>query len=625
MSKKQESTKAPIQRDNTAPDDSEDNPHDNSNVKYILVLGPRGSGKTKFINTAPYRSARARRDEGKGYEPCTKLFYTCQKFSMHGQEFAFIDSPGFDSKVMCDEEIFLKAMGHLGSRSGEPMKLTGVVYVHPQEANLGSRALWRNLGMLMGLIGEANGGHVSALIRPRSEKMDDGRAISSTIVGTASPFSIVYRRSQLKTPISRIWTFQSWTQSTLSKVLQPYTTLTPIQLRIQFKDSSREQLVLQLRKFLPSQYAKNCSCPDEFYHCPGPTPDNLEKGADVPTTNQNKEELGANIEPGLKEQQLSSINEPKKKEPTEQDDVEQLKEQLKRTQSDYASLHSHLQVQDNTVESEITKALTDVNHIIEAIGNSVSEYVNETQPEPNLLGALGDHSQLKEFFKGFAHAEGSSLIHSPTGACMAPQDFFDYAVRATLCHQLCEKLFKPFHPSLNEEGNSIIEIYNQIAYHDAQPVAGRWRRDAFKAIERSLSSKTKQTSSSIHQNLVESLDTLLKICSRSPAELQLSPEQKTEITKLGNKAEELNQLVKGTVVYLGDYQPTMYMCGDAFQASHMSELQTGPKPKKDHPPAILATVTLGLVKKCAVGGGRSPEETVVCTAAVVSERVCTFL
>lgn len=94
------------------------------------------------------------------------------------------------------------------------------------------------------------------------------------------------------------------------------------------------------------------------------------------------------------------------------------------------------------------------------------------------------------------------------------------------------------------------------------------------------------------------------------------------LRKLADMAERWNQLLKGDIVLLGEFQPIAYPCGNSFKANIMTEAEAAKRNGTEHSQAksILGTVGLGLIKSYAIGGNREPEEEVVHKAMVVSEK-----
>ncbi|CAE6468918.1 unnamed protein product [Rhizoctonia solani] len=272
-----------------------------------------------------------------------------------------------------------------------------------------------------------------------------------------------------------------------------------------------------------------------------------------------------------------------------------------------------MQVQEKTEQGDITTALSDINRLIEDFGavliEDVKDYIEQSPPERTL--------QPQDLLGLFGQVEADTASKVKQDAYV----LFEYAVQSTICNHLYTHLFEPFHPSLtnDEKRNTfIMQMYEQITYQEPQSVAGRWRKDAFNSISRdpSLGSQDQPDNHRMHQLITGSLSTLLReILGNQPHEL-LKKHDRT-LVKVIAKAEELNQLLKGGVSILGDFQPIVFPFGETFRPDYMSEIMDNEKAK--NPEKILATVGLGLVKIHALGGGRKPEETVMRKAVVFAQ------
>lgn len=151
------------------------------------------------------------------------------------------------------------------------------------------------------------------------------------------------------------------------------------------------------------------------------------------------------------------------------DEEASLRHQLEQTQAEYASLRSQLQLQENIEQGDITRALKSLNREIESIGRSFSAFLVDVHAVRLLCRQSTDittlHArhlpELKDFL---GHKAGSpSLVASWQGRGLGIEDFFDYAIRSTLCRYLYKWVFCPFHPSV--EGLESIDLgtmYNGI-------------------------------------------------------------------------------------------------------------------------------------------------------------------
>ncbi|KAG8709328.1 hypothetical protein FRC11_005637 [Ceratobasidium sp. 423] len=295
-------------------------------------------------------------------------------------------------------------------------------------------------------------------------------------------------------------------------------------------------------------------------------------------------------------------------------EIYRLNAEIRRISAEYASLRSHMQLQENTEQADIMTALGDINRLIEEFGESISEHIEKYMEHNSPTKALQPQNLL-----GLFGQVGNEL------ASKVKQDaytLFEYAVQATVCDQLHTHLFKPFHPSIadDEKCNTfIMEVYGQMIYQEAQSVAGRWRKDAFNSISRNpaFGTQDKPDDERMHRHITGALSTLLGEIVEIPPHDILKEHDKA-LSKVITKAEQLNRLLKGEVSLLGDFRPVIFPFGEVFRPDHMTEVSSKPKkPKKPiHPDTILATIGLGLIRSYAPGGNRKPEEIVLCRAVV---------
>ncbi|KAG8762597.1 hypothetical protein FRC11_008552 [Ceratobasidium sp. 423] len=293
------------------------------------------------------------------------------------------------------------------------------------------------------------------------------------------------------------------------------------------------------------------------------------------------------------------------------DEIDRLNAEIHRINAEYVSLRNQMRLQENTEMAEITIALDDINRLIEELGLIISERI-EIQMEGN---SSEKHLRTRDLLGLFGRVGSKSASKVKEDAYL----LFEYAVQATVCDQLHTHLFRHFHPSIadDEKRNTVImEVYGQMVYQEPQSVAGSWRRDTFNSISRNpaFGGQGQPDSERMHRLITEALSTLLgKIVGIPPYEI--IKEYTKVLGKVIAKAEQLNRLLKGEVVLLGDFQLVAFPFGEAFRPEYMSEVNSRPK-KPNHPEVILATIGLGLIKSYAIGGGRKPEEVVLRKAIV---------
>ncbi|ELU42319.1 AIG1 domain-containing protein [Rhizoctonia solani AG-1 IA] len=305
---------------------------------------------------------------------------------------------------------------------------------------------------------------------------------------------------------------------------------------------------------------------------------------------------------------------------SKEDEMDRLSAELHRTRAEYASLRNHMQLQENIEQADITTAIGDINRLIEEFGGSLSEdiekYIEQNCPQKDI--------QPKDLLGVFGQVGSEQVSRIKQDAYV----LLEYAIQATICKQLNVHLFEPFHPSIADDQDRnmfIMQLYDQIKYQEPQSVAGRWRRDTFNSISKSLGVKDQDAPGDerLHRLITEALSVLLgKLVDIQPQEIL--KEHNKELRRVITKAEELNQLLKGSISFLGDFHPVVFSLGETFHADYMTP--TGSKAKKiKHIGTIVITVEMGLIKKSALGRGQKPEEMVLRKYMYLSADMCQWL
>ncbi|QRW06689.1 50S ribosome-binding GTPase [Ceratobasidium sp. AG-Ba] len=302
-------------------------------------------------------------------------------------------------------------------------------------------------------------------------------------------------------------------------------------------------------------------------------------------------------------------------------EVKSLRVQLEQTQLDYASLRSELQLKDNTEPSKLVRSLEVLNRSIEDFGRHVAEHIVDQR----ISHYTDDHTALKasnlsELKAMFHQSEGGfSLIMSPTGEGMQTEDFFDLAVRSIVCHRIHQDIFLPFHPNLaNSPSNLFIQkLYGAIQKQEHPTIAFRWRANAFLGLcEDCNPEKVRKL---IQQSTIESLNNLVSKFFDDQATVLLEAGLEEELEALVALAWNWNHTLKGDVVVLGDFQPTVFEHAVPFDNNQMADFE--PNRKKALPNTALCTVGMGLKSFRPKTKGGPWEETVVYKARVGTEYI----
>ncbi|KAG8724494.1 hypothetical protein FRC11_002080 [Ceratobasidium sp. 423] len=302
-----------------------------------------------------------------------------------------------------------------------------------------------------------------------------------------------------------------------------------------------------------------------------------------------------------------------------------LKQKFLQTLREYSSPQSQLELQENIGLGEVVRELRDLNRRIEDIGRSFSEYLTDKYvlatfgKDPSKTTAL-DARNLSELKLLLGHVDGEpSLIMSTRGEGMDVEGFLDFSIRSLLCTSLFVRLFWPFHPSIPVAQSKLLhKVYKDIREREPQAVAAKWRSNTFKSIYTPPSGDA--TENTIREITKEFLSTRLNrliIHFFGQINNPLEAHHLDHLRELIKAAWDWNAKLKGGVITLSGFRMPSYK--GPFHPAYMEEFEPdATKPQARH---VLGTLGLPLILQQAVGGGQSPEETVVCKALVATENL----
>ncbi|KAH7908669.1 kinase-like domain-containing protein, partial [Hygrophoropsis aurantiaca] len=118
----------------------------------IALMGPTGTGKSSFINTARRRSSAP---VGESLESCTQSVraYSCLHPDGSGRNVVFVDTPGFDDSHRTDYAILKDIAKWMEETYRHRIKLTGILYLHNIAESRMRGAPMRNKDMFEELCG----------------------------------------------------------------------------------------------------------------------------------------------------------------------------------------------------------------------------------------------------------------------------------------------------------------------------------------------------------------------------------------------------------------------------------------------------------------------------------------
>ncbi|KAF8606715.1 hypothetical protein BDV93DRAFT_604068 [Ceratobasidium sp. AG-I] len=579
--------------------------HDQQSCSFILILGSSGSGKTSFVD---YICGDTNWDEN---EPTTEV--TLNPTTIGGQDYVLVDTPGLDNPNISDHQVFKQIKEYLITTEAMTHHLlAGVIYIHRPEDSLRSRTLHRNIQVVSHELLGADWYSRFRIMVPGSPQEANLESTYQAMFHPSSPFFHVLQGGAK--------VILGTEDAQLHQVLQFCASQAPTLLQVQqvsgqvlsgFIGDSIERRLGHL----------DISSVELHIHIQA---ERIKQRYDA----ELRELRSTLAKSKAKELNLSErLEQMEVKRMSFHDAEGSLRQQLEQTQTEYASLRSQLQLQENTEQGDVVRALQGLNREIEDIGRSLSMFLVDAhtvrllarEPADTTTSHACRLSELKNFL---GHREGSSsLVASSHGEGLGIEEFFDYAIRSTLCKYLHERIFSLFHPGA--EGSESINLgtmYNGIRRREPQASAAKWRSTSFKSIyKHSDPDATSECVRQIAQIIVQvGLKPLTNFVFGEGAGVTFEGQHHARIEHLVRTAWEWNSMLKGDVLILGDFTQTHYEAGSRFNSELMTEFDA--RPGAPAPSTMLATLALGLDSSQAIGNGCLPVVTHVYKAVVATER-----
>ncbi|EUC54015.1 AIG1 domain protein, putative, partial [Rhizoctonia solani AG-3 Rhs1AP] len=300
-------------------------------------------------------------------------------------------------------------------------------------------------------------------------------------------------------------------------------------------------------------------------------------------------------------------------------ELKSLRSQLEQTQLEYASLRSELQLNDNTEQSTIVQSLQDLNRTIDDFGRSVAEFMVDNfaatlnKDDPTTL----DAPHFTELQRQFGHQGGrSSLAASLEGNGLPIEDFVDLALRNLLCQMLCKSVFIPFCPTLSAatEPGFMTSLYEEVRRQVSPTVAAKWRASTFMALSKGNKLDKPTIGAQVEGFITEDVQPLLNNLFGQSNAVALTEAQRDQVQDVITAAWELNHVLKGEVVTLGDFLPLCCERGALFDPKTMVEFEAS---KKRKPGSVaICTIRLGLTLSHTKGAGKDGSPSVLINSAL---------
>ncbi|KAJ1303481.1 hypothetical protein OPQ81_011668 [Rhizoctonia solani] len=583
----------------------------------VLIFGSFDSPKADFIKTASTIMETKPEPNPPGSD------VTIQHTVVDGHPYKLINTPGFDNPRKSNLEVFMDIAQYL--QSGEFQSgVKGLIYVHDASHPLHSKALAENLNVLFSvLLGQSALRFLTIVVVPFQSAglMENANSIAARMQADDSAFSVAHKAG------ARIIT-SGFEETDVLNIVRTSTVDSFFQLHIQLErlDNLQELIELALGySYTNSVKAALAHQEETTTQAYRPDLEATQKKLEAvqKALEETRRSLGETKQTA--ERYQDAYKQIEVQLGTEQKRAQELSRRLQETQSEYSSLRSQLQIQENVEQSEIVLGLKDLNRAIEDIGRAFSAHFADHYAAPAFdkdpmdVTTL-DARDLTALQMAFGHLEGdASFVKSSSGAGMMAEDFFDYGIRHLLCSFLWQHVFNVFHPKLDEAFNQTLSgIYQDIRLREPQAVTGKWRVNSFLGIESDGDrDQARDTVISSHVNkFCEGIKVLAQAFFGQDQGIQIEPAHSGQVEKLFQMAWQWNTKLKGEVIVLGDFFQTYYEPRSAFEPETMEEFEPrkGFKAEK-----ILGTLGLGLISVQAVGGGQPPEKTIVCKASVATE------
>ncbi|QRW20328.1 50S ribosome-binding GTPase [Rhizoctonia solani] len=562
----------------------------------VLVLGRSGAGKSYLIDAVS--CTEPNQPIGR-HAITTKMKTHLASFS--GVNYQLIDTPGFDNMKLDDIEICARLVKHLRESSSTGNGVNGIIYIHQSGDPLRSESFYKYLTVISHVfLGGGDLDRLTVLVRnvdphgPGNTQIDEEKQNGMSTIGRFHAMG------------ARIVASSAETNGFINAI-QSYASTYPILLPVQM---NRSNIIADLESILQRT-------PIQAY-----TSQEQRTKSDYERKRQEFELILEAKQRNLAQCQDALRQADKLRVELHETEVN-LRHQSQQMQYEYSSLRSELQLQENFEQSEIVQELEDINRHIDDISRSISAYLTDTHVR-SMFGrnpaevTSRDAQNLSELFRLLQAEEGKcSLVSSSDGKGLEIESFLDFSIRHMLCTLLVIGVFQPFHPGINsEQSAALLRAYEDIQKRESQTSAGKWRSSTFKSI---YTDDEEQTGTSIRQLLHLFIRTQLNPLLTSvfgSKEATMDRQHFNQMFELVKRAWNWNSKLKGEVIVLGDFCQIAHAPNSEFDPNIMKEFEPQPGVR---PTSVLGTIGIGLVSLRAVGGGRSPEETIICKTTVATD------
>ncbi|CUA77224.1 Putative mRNA-capping enzyme P5 [Rhizoctonia solani] len=544
---------------------------------YILVVGRFGCGKTDLINMC-----------GAGH------------FPRHGVNYRLLNTTGFDAPDRTEIDVHTKIAKLLLHHSSHNEHISGIIYCHPSnEMHLGG-STQRSIRVLIELfLGRQEIHRLTILVLPPT--ITDTKP--QEVAGSISYHSTLFNEAVAG---GAIIVAGGWSRRYTAKHLRRYCSMTPFCPPICQPTANNSGTVQQLvEKVLGYYGAKTIG----FYI------------RSLQQSTQDKEALEARIAGYQTEAEQRYNHQSNNIKTLGEDEYER----LRRSERDYASLRSQVQLQISYEQGAIVQDLRKINDMIERLGDSISEHLVDTYEERALnkgtVGATVSDARDLPGLRTWLRQYTTQMRLLPDQEkhpekYLSLDNFINFFARCRLCHILNDSMFKPFHPFVEPTENvRLAEYYEKIEKQERQYTAGKWRSITFQMLCTSSQRTMEEQTEAIAQELMGDLSHLGEHLFGLKG-IPLEECYYNDLRQIIKQAWEWTSRLKTEVILLGDFYPITCPPGRFDSASAM-EFEASSH--KISPKLALCTLGFGLVSRQAKGGGELPSETIVLKTSVLTD------
>ncbi|CAE6485367.1 unnamed protein product [Rhizoctonia solani] len=523
------------------------------------------------------------------------------RLPLQGVNFKLLNTRSLDKFDRSDSEVLTEIAEQLLDQESIGQPISGIIYCHPAEDRIFSGATQRNMRAVIELfLGRQELHRLTILVLPTTGVEQSAEVAVRQLMGGDS---LVFNKAHVggATIVAGKWSLDDF-----SSHLQRFCSIPP------FRPPVCQALT---GEYSAQHYVGNAM---GYY-----TKQSMESHA----TALNRQTIDANRE---LEEQVACYKAEFERRATHQcttkdplDNV--LRERLRQTEKEYASLRSQVQLQNGYEQGEIVRDLNKINDMVARVSQSISEHLvdvysqsafNKSHTEVTLSDAR-DISKLEAWLQE-RRGQMSLLPNQATlssGECLSADNFLDFLFRAHLCKTLDENIFRPFHPLIEPDESARFDgYYREVQQQEHQYTAGRWRSITFRML-----GSQKTSEEHIHRVLQEFVAHLLKPLAKyffALSDISLGEHHYDDLFQVFHASWEWSSRVKTEVIMLGDFCPVTLVPGP-FNSNSMVEFET--YSHAPHSKFVLSTLGLGLVVREARGGGILPDETVLLKTKVLTD------